>query len=411
VVSRGLLTVLIASAFHAVSLHGQDWPEFRGPTGQGHAEVKNLPTEWGPIKNVAWRQPISGLGWSSPVVIGGRIFLTTAVPVRNSKDLSLGVVCLEADTGKQIWDQEVFRENSAKAPRPHSKNSHASPTPICRSGRLCVHFGHQGTACLNLDGKILWKNTDLGYTPVHGNGGSPILVDDLLVFSCDGSDQQFVVALDIANGKVRWKADRRTEAVKKFSFGTPLLIDVNGTKQIISTGSDVVAAFEPATGKELWRLNYEGYSVVPRPVFAHGLLFLSSGYETPTLLAIRPEAKSARIEWQTRKNAPLTPSPLVVRDELYIVSDGGVASCLDAKSGHVHWQQRLGGNFSASPLFADGKIYFQNEEGVGTVIKPGTQFQQLAKNRLEERTLASYAAIDGALFIRTEEHLYRIEAR
>jgi outer membrane protein assembly factor BamB len=417
---RALAAILLALSF-ALALDAADWPEFRGPTGQGHAEATNLPVEWSTTKNVAWKQAIPGLGWSSPVIVNGRIYLTSAVPLPNSNDLSLRALCLDANSGKQLWEKEVFREDTSKAPRPHSKNSHASPTPICRAGRLYVHFGHQGTACLDIDGKILWQNSTLKYAPVHGNGGSPILIDDppltkggqggLLVFSCDGSDQQFVVALDAANGKLRWKTPRRTEAVKKFSFSTPLLIEVNGKKQIISPASDMVAAYDVTTGKELWRVQTDGYSVIPRPVFAHRLLFLGSGYESPTLLAIRPgdQGKAAEIIWQTRRNAPHTPSPLVVGEELYVVSDGGMASCLDAKTGKVHWQERLGGNFSASPLFADGKIYFQSEDGVGTVIRPGTQFERLARNRLEERTLASYAVAEGALFIRTESHLHRIQ--
>jgi outer membrane protein assembly factor BamB len=428
VIARACLVLLVLD----LTLQAADWPEFRGPTGQGHAETTNLPAEWSTTKNVVWKQEVAGLGWSSPIVVSGRIYLTTAAAIPNSKDLSLRALCLEAASGKQVWDKEVFRE-SAQAPRPHTKNSHASPTPICRDSRLYVHFGHQGTACLDLDGKILWKNATLKYAPVHGNGGSPILVDDppvakaegttppltkgglggLLVFSCDGSDQQFIVALDVKTGKPRWKTDRRSTAAKTFSFSTPLLIEVNGKQQVVSPASDMVAGYDPVTGKEIWRVRTQGYSVIPRPVFAHGLIFMSSGYESPTLMAIRPDGTgdvtATHVAWETKRNAPHTPSPLVVGDELYVVSDGGMATCLEAKTGKVHWLQRLGGKYSASPLFADGKIYFQSEEGVGTVVKPGTEFQQLAKNRLEEQTLASYAVADGALFIRSEKHLYRIE--
>src|SRR5262249_38284452 len=162
----------------------------------------------------------------------------------------------------------------------HGKNSHASPTPLTDGQRLYVHFGHQGTACLDLDGKVLWRNTDLRYRPVHGNGGTPILVDEALVFSCDGGDVQFVVALDQATGKVRWKIDRKTGAFKKFSFGTPLLITVDGKPQIVSPGSGVVCAYDPKTGREIWRVRYDnGYSVVPRPVYGHGLVFVATGYD------------------------------------------------------------------------------------------------------------------------------------
>jgi outer membrane protein assembly factor BamB len=199
------------------------------------------------------------------------------------------------------------------------------------------------------------------------------------------------------------------------SFHTQLLIEVDGKRQVISAGSDVVAAHDPKTGEEIWRVRYDGYSVIPRPVFGHGLLFIGTGYDRPTLIAVRPDGKGdvteTHVAWRMTKNAPHTPSPLLVGDELYVVSDGGIATCLDAKTGQVHWSERLGGGFSASPLEADGKVYFQNEAGVGLVVKAGTKYEPLAKNDLKERTLASYAAADGALFIRTAKHLYRIEKR
>jgi outer membrane protein assembly factor BamB len=399
------------------SAPAEDWPEFRGPTGQGIARAVGLPVEWGPARNVAWKQAIPGLGWSSPVVSGGRVYLTTAVPVEvgPGKDQSLRALCLDAGTGKVLWDQEVFRQGGAEAPPIHGKNSHASPTPVLDAGRLYVHFGHQGTACLDLSGKVLWRNTSLRFQPVHGNGGSPILVDGALVFSGDGETEQFLAALDRQTGKVLWKTDRHGEAVKKFSFSTPLLITVKGQKQIISPGSDMAAAYDPGAGREVWRVRYDGYSVIPRPVYGHGLVFLTTGYGSPVVMAIRPDGQgdvtATHVAWTHRGGAPHTPSPLLAGDELYLVSDGGLASCLDARTGRVHWQERVPGNYSASPLYADGKIYLQNEQGIGVVLKAGRQFEQLARNALGERTLASYAVADGALFIRTEKHLYRVQAR
>lgn len=278
-----------------------------------------------------------------------------------------------------------------------------------------MHFGHQGTACLNLKGDVLWKNTSLRYAPVHGNGGSPILVDDLLVFSCDGGDQRFIAALDIADGKVRWKTDRTAETDRNFSFSTPLLIEVNGHKQIVSPGSGAVAAYDPTNGKEIWWVRYNGYSVVPRPVYGHGLVFVSSGYDRPILLAIRAGGKGdvtdSHVVWKTNKAAPLTPSPLLVGDELYTVSDSGIACCRDARTGQIHWQERLGGNYSASPLLAGGKMYFLSEQANTAIVRAGKEFRLVGKNALSERSLASPAAADGALFIRTEKYLYRIDDR
>jgi outer membrane protein assembly factor BamB len=396
---------------------GADWTEFRGPTGQGLAAEKDLPVEWSPTKNVAWSVPLPGSGWSSPIVFRGRVYLTAAVPVNGSRagDLSLRALCLDAANGKALWDRAVFFQDGSRSPRIHGKNSHASPTPLTDGEHLYVHFGHQGTACLDLDGKIVWSNRTLSYKPVHGAGGSPILADDLLVFSCDGGDQRFVVALDRGTGKVRWKTNREADAPKKFSFSTPLLIEVQGHKQIVSPGSNVVCGYEAATGKEIWRVRYDGYSVIPRPVYGHGLVFLSSGYDAPTVLAIRPEGTGdlteKNVAWTLKKGAPHTPSLLLVGDELYMVSDRGIATCVDARTGKEHWQKRLDGAFSASPLYADGKIYLQSEEGTTTVIAAGTTFKQLARNVLGERSLASFAAAGGALFIRTDKHLYRIQEK
>jgi outer membrane protein assembly factor BamB len=345
----------------------------------------------------------------------GRVFLTTAVPVKGGKDQSLRALCLDAEKGTVFWETEVFLQDGSKAPRIHSKNSHASPTPLTDGKRLFVHFGHQGTACLDLAGKVLWRNRELRYAPVHGNGGTPILIDGRLVFSVDGADKQFVVALNPDTGKALWKTDRKSEAYKKFSFSTPLAIAVGGKKQIISPASDAVVAYDPVDGHEIWRARYDGYSLIPRPVYGHGLIFLSSGYERPTLVAIRAggsgDITNSHIAWTVARGAPHTPSPLLVGTELYMVSDGGIASCLDARTGKVHWQERIGGSFSASPLHAAGRIYLQSEDGVTTVVRAATTFERLAQNKIDERALASYAAADGAIYLRTEANLYRIEQR
>jgi outer membrane protein assembly factor BamB len=406
----GLLGLISTSA------RAGDWPQLRGPDGQGHAEEPGLPVLWDSARNVAWKAALPGSGWSSPIVWKGRVYLTAAVPQAPGRagGLSLRALSLDARTGKILWDREVFHQPAGSAPI-HPKNSHASPTPLTDGERLYVHFGHQGTACLSLDGRLIWSNRELTYAPVHGNGSSPILCDDVLVFSCDGGDKRFVAALDRTTGKVRWKANRPGQPSRNFSFSTPLLIEYQGRKQVVSPASDMVLAYDPATGKELWKVRYSGYSVIPRPVFGHGLVFVSTGFDSPTLLAIRPDGTGdvtdSHVAWKTKKGAPLTPSPLLAGDELYLLSDGGTLTCLDARGGTEHWHERIGGAYSASPLYAGGKIYVQSEEGVGTVIAAGTRFKQLGRSSLGERSLASPAAADGALFIRTEKHLYRIQLR
>lgn len=381
-----------------------EWPEFRGPGMQGISEATNVPVSWSATSNVVWKTAMYE-GWSSPVVLKGKVYLTGAANVGDG--ISLRAICLDLGTGKIDWDVEAVKGETGEATKKHRKNGTASPTPIVRDGKVFVHFGHMGTAALDLSGKVLWMQTSIKYPPLHGNGGSPALVDGLLIFGCDGLVDPFLVALDAGNGEVKWKTPRDTSAKSQFSFSTPLLIEVEGERQLISPYSGFVGAYEPKTGKELWRVGYgEGYSVIPRPVFAHGLVFVGSGYDRPVIHAVDPVKKES--VWTQAKGAPNTPSMLVVGDELYVVSDAGIATCFDAKTGTTHWSERLGGGFSASPAFAEGKLYFLNEEGVGSVVKAGKTFELVAKNELGERTLASPAVLDNAILVRSVSAIWKI---
>ncbi|QGQ32824.1 PQQ-binding-like beta-propeller repeat protein [Gimesia maris] len=396
------------------SLSAEEWFEFRGPTGQGHSTEKALPVQWSPTEHVLWKTDVPGVGWSSPIVVGKKIYLTTAVPKKAETDpeQSLRLVCLDLETGKTLWNKEIFQETKETAQRIHKKNSHASPTPVSDGKVIYVHFGTHGTACLTLDGDVVWKTNELKYEMQHGNGGSPIIVDDKLVVICDGKGANFIVALDRNTGKIAWKVDRNVEGRKKFSFGTPLLITVDGEQQIVAPGTDVISGHSPKDGKEIWHLNYDGYSVIPRPVFSHGLIFVTTSYDRPTLLAIRPDGKGdvteTHLAWSNKTQIPHTPSLLMVGDELYAISDKGIGQCFDAKTGELIWKERVGGNFSASPLYADGKIYFQSEEGETTIIAPGKTYKEIGRNHLKEPTLASYAVAGDTLLIRTKTQLYRI---
>ena len=306
---------------------------------------------------------------------------------------------------------EVFRLTRQRPLNP--KNSFASPTPILDGDRVYVHFGADGTAALSTSGEVLWK-TRFDYESQHGGGGSPVLYNDLLIFNCDGNDvDAFVVALDTRTGKERWKRDRRRPADQAYT--TPLVINVNGRDQLVSVGAYRAGAYDPATGREIWRVSYDdGFSNVPRPVFGKGLVFIATGFQQPTLIAVRPDGEGdvtrSHVEWTLSRGAPFTPSPLLVGDELYVVSDTGVLTLVDAASGRVHYQQRLGGNYSASPVLADGRVYFLSEEGVATVIAPGRMFTRLAVNRLDGATLASMAMSNGAIYVRSDSHLYRISS-
>lgn len=396
-------------------LCAEDWTQFRGPGGQGLSAAMGLPVEWGPEKNVVWKVAIPGEGWSSPVVQGGRIYLTAAAPVDGeSEDRSLQLICLDGDDGAVIWSREIFKQDGESSPRIHTKNSHASPTPVIHDGHVYVHFGHQGTACVDLDGKVIWKTKAVEYRPVHGNGGSPVVFQELLIFSTDGAKEQKLNALNRHTGELVWQTRRDIQRPKKFAFCTPLVINVDGQPQVVSPGAGMVGGYDPASGKEIWRVEYDGYSVVPRPVFGQGMVFVSSGFDSPTAMAIRPTGKGnvteTHVAWTQKRGAPHSPSMLLVGEDLYMISDRGVATCVDARTGEIHWQQRLGGRYSASPIYADGKIYCLGEEGVGVVFAADKEFKEIARNDLGERTLASYGVIDNALLIRTDENLYRIES-
>ena len=404
---RYLLVFITATVHGAAYVSASSWPQFRGPGGQGHSDERGLPADWSETKNVVWKSKVPGLGWSSPVVGGNLVWMTSAT---GDRDVSLRALAFDVETGREAVNVEVFRLRRPRDINP--KNSYASPTPVIDGDRVFVHFGADGTAALTLTGDIAWKTT-LPYASQHGAGGSPVVYEDLVIFSCDGHDAAFLIALDKRTGKVRWKTNRRQPYDQAYT--TPLVIRVGEKDQIVSVGAYRAGAYDPATGREIWRVQYaDGFSNVPRPVFGHGLVYIATGFQQPSLIAVRADGTGdvtrTHIAWTATRGAPLTPSPILVGDELYFVNDGGIASCVDAKTGVVHWQMRLGGTYSASPVFADGRIYFLGEHGGVTAIQPGREFRRLGLSTLDGAMLASMAVSGGSLFIRTESHLYRIAA-
>jgi outer membrane protein assembly factor BamB len=395
---RLTLLLLLTSVVFAT-----DWPQFRGPGGQGVSDEANVPLTWSETKNVRWKTAIPGRGWSSPVIQGDRIWLTTAT----EEGRSLRAIAVNVNTGAIEKNIEIFQLKSPKLL--NMKNSFASPTPVLEGDRVYLHFGAYGTACITQSGEIVWK-TKLEYdNGQHGPGGSPIIYDDLLIVSCDGLEAQFVVALEKATGKVRWKKTREGYQ----AYTTPLVVNSPSGDQVISPGAFQAIAYEPRTGKEIWRVKYaEGFSNVPRPVYGHGLVFICTGFQEPSLLAVQPDGHGdvtkSKIVWKLDRAIPRTPSPLLVGNELYIVTDNGIATCIDAKTGEELWRARLGGNHSASPVYAGGRIYFLSEEGESVVIAPGRKLQHLATNQIDGPTLASMAISHSSIFIRSQTHLYRL---
>lgn len=393
---------------------GENWPAFRG-NHQGHApESTSVPLSWSTEENIRWKVPVAGKAWSSPIAVGDRCYVTTAVELDSeAKEISLRALALNLADGSTIWDTEVFRMPSGRI---HKKNSHASPTPVYEDGRIYVHFGHQGTACLSAeDGKIDWTQNSLSYAPVHGNGSSPIIAGDKLIYSADGNKDPKLIALNKNDGTVAWEKARDVEVRRFFSFSTPLLIDVKGKPQVISACSGAVISYHPETGKEIWRCLYgEGYSVTPRPVFANGLIYASSGFDRAIAYAIRPDGKGdvtdTHVEWTYSKTVPRESSFIVVDDLFYMNDDKGIVTCLDAKTGELHYAERISpeGGYSGSPVYASGHLFFNNGEGVTTVVKPGKTFNKAGENRLGEYGLSTFAVLEDGFLHRTESHLVRI---
>ena len=403
-----MLTAVLLAALSGPPLTDLTWPQFRGPRGDGIAYGDiTPPTEWSRTTNVRWRTPLPGEAWSSPVVVAGRVYLTNAVP--EGKEVSLRALCLDAESGAVVWDEEVFRE-PAGAPKIHSKNSHASPTPVCDGEHLWVHFGHQGTACLTVAGEEVWKTRRYQYQPVHGNGGSPVLVGGKLVFTCDGASDPFVACVDAATGAEVWKHERLHPSSRNFSFSTPTVVDVAGSVQVVAAGSDEISGLDPDTGDALWTVQYEGFSVVPKPMYADGRLYLSTGFMRAKLLCVKPPAGrgAAEILWTCDRQVPRSSSPVLLDHRVWMVSDGGVATMLDAKTGESLATARLEGEYSAALTLAID-LYAVNEAGLTTVLSP-VDLDVVSQNDLEERTLATPAFVGESIYLRTAEALYRIQA-
>ncbi|GAA4422979.1 PQQ-binding-like beta-propeller repeat protein [Bremerella cremea] len=431
------LLVAIGSQVSAAAPDG--WPQFRGPNGDGVSDAKNVPLHWSATENVAWKTPIPGKGWSSPVLVGDKIWLTTALVeflsdeekaerlkdakpfMKNSSniasDVKLQAIEVDYKTGEVVRTLDLFEVERPLAV--HLTNSYASPTPVVEGNLLYCYFGTYGTCCIDTQSaEVVWKNNENALEYYVGPGSSPVLVGDKLILTCDGVNEQYITALDKKTGETAWKTSRppyRTEdGDQKKAYATPLVVETNGKTQVIIPGAQWVCSYDPETGKELWRCDHgSGFSNVPRPIYNDGIVYICSGFMRPQLVAIRTDGEGdvtqTHIDWTFSRQVPTTPSPVYVDGKIYMVSDRGVATCVDAITGKDVWTNRMGGNYSASPTVADGRIYFCNEAGLTTVIKPGDEYDVLAENDLGERIMASPIFLDGNLVIRTSDHLFRIQ--
>jgi hypothetical protein len=435
---RLLVLALLAALSRTASADPANWPQFRGPSGQGLGGDQELPVAWSQGEGIVWQTPLSGRGWSSPVIAEGRIWITVAEATEAADDqrqamlktvekypigdemvayasIQLCAVEFDLESGSQLRKIELFKVD---APPPiHGLNTYASPTPILADGRCYCHFGTFGTACVDCEtGEVLWRQR-LEIDHIVGPGSSPALVGDKLIIPCDGADRQFVVALNAADGEIAWQVNRppirNTNGDNRKAFSTPLVIDVGGRTQVVIPGAQWFVAYDPADGKEIWRVDHgSGFSNVPRPVFDGQTVYLITGFGRPQLWAVRADGAGdvtdTHVVWRESQQVPAMSSPVVADGRLYMVSDNGVATCLDTADGKTLWRERVGGKFSASPLLAGGRIYLCSHEGRTTVVAAEPTYQVVAENDLEGMLMASPAVADGDLILRSDTHLVRI---
>ncbi|MFT4549480.1 MAG: outer membrane protein assembly factor BamB [Verrucomicrobiales bacterium] len=418
-----LLSAVLTSAAYPI----ENWADFRGPDGDGVLDEKvGLPLEWSEEKNVVWKTEVKGRAWSSPVVWGKQVWMTNAT--EDGKTMS--VVCLDRETGKILFDRFLF-ENDTPEPLGNNVNGYGSPSPVIEEGRVFIHFGSYGTACLDTaTGKTLWERRDLPCQHLRGPGSSPVLFKDLLILTMDGADVQYLVALDKKSGKNVWKTDRATkwtdfkadgsvvaDGDRRKAYTTPTFVTVDGKVQMISPGATACFAYDPATGEELWFLTYAGYSNASRVIVEDGMAFINTGFGKPHLLGVRLDGKmsgdvtESHVEWDVFKRVPKRSSPVVLDRRIYMVNDEGILTCLNVDDGSEIWSDRLRGHFSASVLAADGRIYFFSEMGDAYAIAVGDEFELLATNHFESGFMASPAVAGKSFFLRTKTHVYRVEGK
>jgi outer membrane protein assembly factor BamB len=407
-----------------------DWPDFRGARGDGHvvgtdAKPLGLPLHWSETNNVKWKTAIPHHGISTPVVMGNQVWLTTATP--DGHDFF--AIRVDADTGKISFNEKLFHsDNPESLGNGASMNSYATPSAVIESGRVYVHFGSFGTACLDTStGKTLWKRDDLRCRHYRGPASSPVLFENLLILTFDGADLQYHIALDKETGKTVWKTDRSVawndenvpgqmakDGDLRKAHSTPLIVNASGKIQMFSPGAKAAYGYDPRTGKELWKVQYNDWSVAPRPLFYKGLAYFVTGLTKKEMLAVKTDGSGdvtdTHIPWKVKTRVGKYSSPILVDGLIYTAADESFISCIDAVSGETVWTERVGGKFAASPIYGDGRLYFCDQQGTTLVVKPGRTLQVLSTNTLSSGFMASPAVAGKALLLRSKTHLYRIES-
>ena len=412
---KGCILLLITVASCVVIEANEQWSQFRGHYGNGIIKSTSAPINWSENTNIDWKTPIHDRGWSSPVIWNDQIWMTTATKDGNK----MYAICVNKLSGKIEHDIHVFDVKSPQAIT--NENTYASPTPVVEEGRVYVHFGTYGTACISTkDGQILWKRRDLNCDHEIGAGpaSSPFIYNNFLIFNVDGRDVQYVIALNKETGETAWKTNRSVDfsdvqVNQRKAYGTPFIIPRGNTNQMVSIGAKGVYSYDPENGKELWKAEHRGWSIAPRPVYGEGLVFTMIDRDRPEMWAINPNGSGditeTHIEWKETKRMPPRASPIIIKGLLFVVDRNGYISCIEAKTGKSIWQKRMKGRFSASPILANNLIYFFNEDTVCTIIKPTRGLEIVAENKLSDDKLMATPAFDeNSISIRTEKKLTRI---
>jgi outer membrane protein assembly factor BamB len=410
-----------------------DWPEFRGPWGDGHVSAPGdskpigLPLHWSETNNVKWKTEIPYRGWSTPVVMGGQVWVTTATVDGHDGY----AICVDEATGKIRFNQHLFHtENPEPLGNGSSMNCYATPSSLIEPGRVYVHFGSFGTACLDTgSGMPIWKRNDLPCRHYRGPSSSLVSFENLVILTMDGADLQYHAALDKQTGKTVWKTNRSVawndenvpgqmarDGDQRKAHSTPLIVTIGGKPQMLSAGAKAAYGYEPRTGREIWRVQYPDFSTAPRPLYdpEHGLAFFATGLTKNELWAVKTDGQGdvtdTVVVWKLRTHVGKYASPLLVDGLIYTAAEESFVTCLEAATGKTVWTERIEGQYAASPIYADGRLYFFSQDGTTTVLKPGRTFQVLAKNTLANGFMASPAASGKAFYLRTKTHLYRIES-
>ncbi len=411
---------IVISLSGILSGQGSNWSHFRGSNLNGMAASGNLPVNWNDSLNILWKTEVSGKGWSSPVVWGDQIWITSATP----EGTEMYALCYSLRSGREIFKIKLFQQD--KIYGKHDLNTYATPTPCIEQGFVYVHFGTTGTACLNTsDGSVVWKRSDLNCEHVQGPASSPVIYKNMLILHLEGTDVQYIAALDKTTGKTIWKTDRprelydKLQPIGKKAYITPIVISVNGKDLLISNGSAVCIAYDVKTGKEVWRIVQGEDSTIAMPFFENGLVYFYTSFVTERdgkqyceLFAVDPsgsgDVTSSHIVWRLREPILQLLTPLIKDGLIYSINTKNQLRCLEAKTGKIFYTQKMTGRYNSSPVYSNGLIYFTSLSGETSVIREGRKYELVAKNKLKGEIQATPAISGDRLIIRTSSDIYCI---